>query len=284
MSCVSMKEILEDAFSGGYAIPAFNTIDYATSKAIIDVAEELGAPIIMQASVKTIKLWGHAALSTWYRELATSTRTPVVLHLDHCKEMDFIAECVRNGWTSVMIDGSSFPFEENVAMTQRVSRMVRPAGISLEAELGQIGGVEDDIAVDESRAHYTEPEQARDFLSKCNVDLFAPNIGTAHGIYKGEPRVDFDLIEQIAGENDQPLALHGGSGLSEEVFKKAISKGCAKVNISTSLKQSFINAYKEFLQENPAGYEPVKVLAHQQEAVRRTIAEHIELFGAAGKV
>jgi ketose-bisphosphate aldolase len=283
MACVNMIDILNKAKSGGYAVAAFNILDYNSMRAIVKAAEELRAPVIVQVSVKTIKLWGYKAIHNWYKELAGESPVPIVLHLDHCKEISVIEKCIENGWTSVMIDASSLPFEENLALTKKVIRLVHPKNISVEAELGEIGGVEDDIVVNEEDAHLADIDKSILFCWEAKPDLFAPAIGTAHGMYKGVPKIAYDRLEQISKRIDIPIALHGGTGLSDDVFKKCIALGCAKINISTQLKRQFILSFIEHNSQNPNDFEPVRYINHQYEMMKKDIMEFIRLFGTEGK-
>lgn len=283
MSCVTMKEMLAKAYREKYAIAAYNIIDYLTTKAVIETAESLNAPVITQVSVKTIKFWGYDAIVSWYRQLAEKAAIPVALHLDHCKELDVIQNCINAGWTSVMIDASSFPFEKNIDLSMKAREMANAGKVTLEAELGQIGGVEDDISVDEKDAHLADVDKSIEFCELVKPDLFAPAIGTAHGVYKGEPKIAYDRIEKISKLTKIPIALHGGTGLSDEVFKKCISLGCAKVNISTMLKHGFIDSFLEYKEKNPGDYEPIKFLQYQFDYVKKDMNQIISLFGGAGK-
>jgi len=283
MSCVTMKEMLAKAYEEKYAIAAYNIIDYLTTKAVIETAENLQAPVITQVSVKTIKFWGYDAIVSWYRQLAEKASIPVALHLDHCKDLDVIQNCINAGWTSVMIDASSFPFEENVEMSVKARELADQGGVTLEAELGQIGGVEDDISVDEKDAHLADVSKAVEFCETVKPDLFAPAIGTAHGVYKGEPKIAYDRIDEISKRSKIPIALHGGTGLADDVFKKCIALGCAKVNISTMLKHGFIDSFIGYRENNPDDYEPIKFLQHQFDYVRKDMEKIIRLFGGAGK-
>lgn len=278
-----MKEMLAGAYKEKYAIAAYNIIDYLSTKAVIDTAESLQAPVITQVSVKTIKFWGYDAIAGWYRQLAENAAVPVALHLDHCKELDVIRNCIDAGWTSVMIDASSFPFEENVELSIKARELADRGGVTLEAELGQIGGVEDDISVSEEDAHLADVDKAVEFCEKVKPDLFAPAIGTAHGVYKGEPKIAYDRIEEISHRTHIPIALHGGTGLADEVFRKCIGLGCAKVNISTMLKRSFIDSFVGYKMEHPDDYEPIKYLSYQLETVKGEMHQMIELFGGSGK-
>jgi ketose-bisphosphate aldolase len=283
MSCVNMQGILGRARTEGWAVGAFNILDYASFRAVVRAAEKAAAPVIVQTSVKTVQLWGFAAMVSWYRELAGPSRVPVVMHLDHCKDVDFVRACIEAGWTSVMIDASSRPFEENLETTRKVIAMARPRGVSVEAELGEIGGVEEDIAVRESDARLADPAKAEAFAKALDLDLLAPAIGTAHGIYKGEPKIAFDRIGDISRRTGLPLALHGGTGLADEVFRRCIGLGCAKVNISTHLKHVFIDSLMEYRGTHANEYEPVKDVAFQMERMAAPVEQFIRLFGGEGK-
>ncbi len=280
MSIVNMGAVLPRARREHWAVGAFNIVDYASMRAVVEVAQELRSPVIVQTSVKTVQFWGYRALVSWYRELGGAASVPVVLHLDHCKEMDVIRGCVEQGWTSVMIDASARPFDENVRLTREVVSLARPKSISVEAELGQIGGVEEDIT---GEAYLADVGKAVEFCKAVSVDLFAPAIGTAHGYYKGEPKIAFDRLERIAKETGVPIALHGGTGLSDEVFRRCISLGCAKINISTMLKHTFIDSFLEHRTAHPDDYEPLKYLGTQLEKLRRDVKPLLELFGSTGK-
>ena len=278
MAIINMTEMLKDARMGGYAIGAFNILDYNSMKAVVDGAEETKSPVIVQTSVKTIQHWGFESIITWYRELAGKATVPVAIHLDHCKDLEVIRQCIRSGWTSVMIDASSLPFEKNVALSRQVVALAAPQGISVEAELGEIGGVEDDLVVSEEDAHLANPEKALEFLQQVEVDCFAPAIGTAHGVYKGEPRISFSTLETISSATEVPLALHGGTGLSPEVFRRCISLGCSKVNISTQLKYAHLDGFAEYHGNHPAEYNPLKALDAQYKALKEAVTENILLF------
>lgn len=282
MPLISMKPMLAAARENGYAVGAFNIVDYLSTKAVIEAAEELDAPLIIQTSVKTVKFWGHSAIVSWLKELAEDSPVPVALHLDHCKDIDFIQQCIDAGWTSVMIDASSFPFEENLALTTEVVKRASLKNVGVEAELGEIGGVEEDIIVDEADAHLADPDKAIRFCRQVPLAVFAPAIGTAHGVYKGEPKVAFDRLEKIYYGTPTPLALHGGTGLSDDVFKRCISLGCAKVNISTQLKRTFIDSFVNYHNEKQE-YEPLKPLGAQYELIKSEMSEHIIRFGGEGR-
>ena len=220
MPLVSLKPVLREAKEKGYAVAAFNPVDYASMKAMVKAAEECKAPVIIQTSAKTIQYYGHRALVEWMREIAEDSPSPVVLHLDHGKDLDMIKKCVEMGWTSVMIDWSHEPFEKNLEVTKRVNEWTNAKGIGIEAEIGQIMGVEDDMVVAEHESHLTDPEEAEKFCRELDLSAFAAAIGTAHGYYKGEPKVAFDLIGEINKRTNVPMALHGGTGLSDEIIQR----------------------------------------------------------------
>jgi fructose-bisphosphate aldolase class II/tagatose 1,6-diphosphate aldolase GatY/KbaY len=257
-------------------------VDYNSALAVVRAAEELDAPVIVQTSVKTVRFWGAGAIRGWMEEIAGGSNVPVALHLDHCRDVDFCKKCIDAGWTSVMIDGSAEPFEKNLAMTREVADAAAEAGVSVEAELGQIGGVEDDKSVADHEAFLVDPGKAVEFCSAVELAAFAPAIGTAHGVYKGEPKIAFDRLDEIARGTKVPIALHGGTGLSHEVFKECISLGAAKVNISTQLKYAFIDGFVEHHAREPK-YDPLKVLAAQFARIKAEMAEKMKLFGSAGR-
>lgn len=283
MPLENMTAMLAKARTEKYAVGAFNILDYNSTKAVLGAAGELDAPVIIQTSTKTVVFWGSRAIVAWVRELAEGSKVPIALHLDHCKDLDLIKECIDAGWTSVMIDASARPFEENLALSRQVVAMAGPKGVTVEAELGAIVGVEDDIHVKEQDAHLADPEQAIQFCADVKPDCFAPAIGTAHGVYKGEPKIAYDVLQEVVAGTDVPIALHGGTGLSDEVFKKCISLGCAKVNISTQIKYAFIDGFVGYHRSHNTEYNPLKVLGAQLGEMKKAVGENIQLFGSAGK-
>jgi ketose-bisphosphate aldolase len=283
MPLENMKSMLKKAAEHRYGVGAFNILDYNSTKAVVAAAEKLNAPVIIQTSAKTVIFWGTKAIMNWVMELAGDSKVPVALHLDHCKDLKLIQDCIDAGWTSVMIDASSKPFEENLSLSRQVIEMARPEDITVEVELGAIVGVEDDIHVKEQDSHLVDIEQALKMCKTLKPDCFAPAIGTAHGIYKGTPKIAYDLLEQISSQIDIPLALHGGTGLSVEVFKKCISLGCAKVNISTQLKYAFIDGFVNYHNAHNTEYNPLKELDAQFAQLIAAVEENILIFGSDGK-
>jgi len=284
MPLVNMKPLLRAARADGYAVAAFNIIDYTNAWACVAAAEEMKAPLILQVSVKTIKLFGHAPIAGWVRGLAERASVPVAFHLDHCKDLEVIRGCIANGWTSVMFDGSCYPFEENLAKTKEAYELAEGAGVGLEAEIGAIGGVEDDIVVAEGDAHLADVDECIRFAEEMpELAVFAPAIGTAHGVYKGEPEIAYERMAAISEGTGLPLALHGGTGLSDEAFAKSIARGSAKINISTRMKHEYIDAFVEYVNAKPDEYEPIKVVAEQFERQKVVARGIVETFGSSGR-
>lgn len=283
MPMVNMKPVLREAMEQGYAVAAFNLVDYATTKGIIEAAEELKAPVIAQTSAKTIKYYSHEEIYRWVRDLAADSPVPVVLHLDHCKDFDVIRKCIDTGWTSVMIDASAYPFEKNLELSRQAVEMAAEKGIGVEAEIGQILGVEDDMVVSEEDSHLTDPNEAERFCRELDLAAFAAAIGTAHGFYKGEPDVRFDRIEEINKRTNTPMALHGGTGLYKETIQRCIELGCAKINISTNLKHIFVDSFVQYHKDNPEDYEPLRVLGAQYEACKELFKAKIAEFGGTNR-
>jgi ketose-bisphosphate aldolase len=283
MALENMRNMLRKAKDNKYAVGAFNILDYNSMKAVVAATEEIDSPVIIQTSAKTVIFWGTAAMMAWVREIAGDSEVPVALHLDHCKDLSLIKDCIDAGWTSVMIDASEKPFEENMALTRQVIEMAKPSDVTVEAELGKITGVEEDMKVADDESRLADPDEAVRFCEELSLDCFAPAIGTAHGIYKGEPKIAFDRLDEISRRTGLPIALHGGTGLSEEVFQKCISLGCAKVNISTQLKHAFIDEFVAYHQAHDEEYNPLKVLAAQFERLKKEIRENLERFGSMGK-
>lgn len=283
MPMVNMKPVLREAMEQGYAVAAFNLVDYATTKGIIKAAEELKAPVIAQTSSKTIKHYSHEEIYRWVRDLAADSPVPVVLHLDHCKDYDIIQKCIDTGWTSVMIDASAYPFEENLEMSRKVVDMAAAKGVGVEAEIGQILGVEDDMVVNAEDSHLTDPNEAERFCRELDLSAFAAAIGTAHGYYKGEPDVRFDRIEEINKRTNTPMALHGGTGLYKETIQRCIELGCAKINISTNLKHVFVESFVQYHRDNPDDFEPLRVLGAQYEACYQLFKDKIAEFGGTNR-
>ena len=280
---VTGRELLLDAQKKGYAVGAFNVNNMEIVQAIIEAAEEANSPVILQASQGGIKYAGVEYIATLGRLAAQNAKVPVVLHLDHGTDFDQVMLCIRHGFSSVMIDGSRFPLEENIAFTNKVVEVARAVGVSVEAELGKIGGTEDHITVDEKDAKFTDPQEALKFVQETGVDYLAIAVGTAHGVYKGEPKLDYDRIKTIRETVNIPLVLHGSSGVPEESLKKAISLGISKINIDTDIRVAFSQAVRDYVMNNPDNIDPRKTLAPAKEAMKNIIKEKLHIFGSVGK-
>ncbi|WRO20801.1 class II fructose-1,6-bisphosphate aldolase [Metallumcola ferriviriculae] len=278
-----MTELLQEAEKGKYAVGAFNCNNMEIVQAIVAAAEEESAPVIIQASQGAIKYAGLEYIVGLVRVAAAGSKVPIALHIDHGTSFEQVMRCIREGFTSVMIDGSKLPLEENIALTNRVLDVARAVGVSVEAELGKIGGTEDDVSVSEREASLTDPEEAKIFVEKTGVDALAIAIGTAHGQYKGEPKLDFDRLEKVRQLVDVPIVLHGSSGVPSEAIAKAIKIGVSKVNIDTNLREAFVNRTREVLAANPNEIDPRKILGPAREAMKEVIKEKIRLFGSSQK-
>ena len=290
MSIVNAKEILTPAAEGKYAVGAFNITNVIQMEAVIEAHEEMKAPLIIQTSVTPVKFLGQEVINAVYRAMAERSSIPICLHLDHCKDVDFCKSCAEKGWTNIMIDASRQPFAENIRQTKEVAAFCHALGdISVEGELGTVSGVEDQIAVAEDETQLCDPEQALIFIAESGVDLLAPAIGTAHGVYKtANPKVDFTRFEKISkvvnGDKVRvPLVVHGGTGLPDDYVLKLVALGGAKFNVSTDLKRTWIDAVFAYISDAPDEYDPGKVDAHARHATREKVKEWIALFGSAGK-
>jgi len=283
LSLVPVTDLLERAEAGGYAVGAFNCNNMEIVQAIIAAAEAENAPVIMQASQGAIKYAGIDYIVAMARLAAENTHVPVALHLDHGTSFEQVIQCIRAGFSSVMIDGSKLPLRENIALTRRVLDAARAVGVSVEAELGKIGGTEDDITVSERDAFFTDPEEAGVFVNETGVDSLAVAIGTAHGQYKGTPELDFPRLEKIKSIVKIPIVLHGSSGVPDEAIIEAIRLGVRKVNIDTNIREAFVAASRQVLDANPREIDPRKVLGPAREAATGIIREKIRIFGSSGK-
>jgi ketose-bisphosphate aldolase len=284
MPLISMRPMLKQAQAGRYGVAAYNMIDYNSARSIIESAAELKAPVIVQVSVKTVRHWGYRPVASWVRMLADGVDIPVALHLDHCSDIDVIRRCIDAGWTSVMFDGSALPFDQNLARSLEVYALTEAANIGLEAEMGAIGGVEDDKFVAADKALLANLDECIVFCKEMpKLAVFAPAIGTAHGFYKGEPKIAYDLLRDITQRVDIPIALHGGTGLTQEQFDRCIAGGCAKVNISTMHKRCFIDGFADLKIEKPKLGEPLPFIVSQYDAMKRDVMAMVHAFGSAGK-
>lgn len=280
---VTGKEILDHAHKNGYAVGAFNVNNMEIVQAIIDAAEQEKSPVLLQTSEGAIKYAGADYLSAMVTLAARKASVPVALHLDHGTSFDTIMTCIRHGWTSIMIDGSHHSLEGNIAVTSEVVKIAHSVGVSVEAELGRLSGVEDNISVAEKDAIYTNPEEAEVFIKETGVDYLAIAIGTAHGKYKGVPKLDFDRLVEIKKRLNMPLVLHGASGICEEDIRKAVSLGINKINIDTDIRQAFTDAVRDVIVNKPEEFDPRKICGPARDAMKEVVVEKMRIFGCAGK-
>ncbi|MFH1635030.1 MAG: class II fructose-bisphosphate aldolase [Chloroflexota bacterium] len=290
MSIVNAKEILIEAAEGKYAVGAFNITNLIQMEAVVETAIEKKAPLIIQVSVTPSKFLGPDVLVAIYRSLAESAPIPICLHLDHSTSIEFCKQCADSGYTNIMIDASKQPYEENIRQTKVIVDYCHAiGGISVEGELGTVSGVEDQIKVAEDEAALANPEQSVEFVERTGVDLFAPAIGTAHGVYKTKkPKVDFERLGQInellnGNGVKTPLVVHGGTGLSKEYAVKLVAMGGAKFNVSTELKYALIDATFNYISENREQYNPGKIDIVVKDAIRAVVGRWIDILGSAGK-
>jgi len=280
---VSTQKILGDAFARRYGVAAFNIVNDLTLEAVISAATELRAPLIVQTSVKTVKSVGLRPLYAMFRAYADPAPIPIALHLDHCPDRSVITACLEQGYNSVLFDGSHLPsVEENKRQTIEVVAEARRHGAHVEGEIEGILGVEDGIGSDLAADIYSL-ETAVDFVKSTGVDVFAPAIGNAHGVYKAEPVLDMQRVSDIVARVPVPICLHGGTGLSARQFDDLIGRGCAKVNISTALKLAYMGAHREFFERYPDHADPPTLLKFVRERVVALAREHLLLFHSEGK-
>jgi ketose-bisphosphate aldolase len=290
MSIANAKEVMIEAAKKGYAVGAFNITDLIQFEAVIDAAVETKSPVIVQTSVKPSQFYGADVLVAIYRTLAQKAPVPVVLHLDHCTEIDYCKKCADAGYTNIMIDASKQPFEENIRQTKEVVDYCHSVGnISVEGELGTVSGVEDQIKVAEDEAQLANPQQSVEFVERTGVDIFAPAIGTAHGVYKTKnPKIDFDRLATInkmlnGGGIKTPLVVHGGTGLPEDYIKKLLAAGGAKFNVSTELKHTLIDTKYEYITAHRDEYDPGKIDKAVREATKKAVMHWMEMLESVGK-
>ena len=280
---VTSREIMEHANRHGYAVGGFNVSNMEVLKGVIAAAEQEKSPVLIQVSQGALKYAGTEYLSTMVHLAARKASVPVALHMDHGTDYDLIMGCIVNGWTSIMVDGSHHDLDGNIAVTKEIVKMCHAVGISVEAELGRLSGVEDNISVSDKDAMYTNPEEAKRFVEETGVDMLAIAIGSAHGKYKGVPKLDFERLTEIKKILNMPLVLHGASGIPEESIRKAVSLGINKINIDTDLRQAFADGVNETLKNKPSEYDTRALCGAGRSKVMAATVEKIRIFGSAGK-
>jgi fructose-bisphosphate aldolase class II len=282
---VPLKEIVDRAFSERYGVAAFNIVNDLTLEAVLSAAVEQRAPVIVQTSVKTVRVVGSDVIMAMWRAMTAGIEVPVSLHLDHCPDRAVISECLAKGWNSVLFDAHELPVAENQRQTVEVVAEAHALGASVEGEIEAITGIEDDHGSDE------EGEQqglsvALEFIRTTGVDVFAPAIGNAHGVYAREPKLNMQKVTDLVEAEPVPIALHGGSGMSDAQFTDLIARGCAKVNISTAIKMAYMRSNLEFLRraEEQDTWDPPSLFKAVGADVKAVAADHMKLFGSAGRV
>lgn len=282
MPAVALKEILQLAFKARYGVGAFNIVNDLTMAAVLDAAVESKSPVIIQVSVKTVKMWGAKLLRQMFAEMASRRPIPATLHLDHCPDVELIKTCIEAGWNSALFDASSLSYQDNLRLCKDLVAFAKKHGAGIEGELEAVRGIEDEVGSD-VEGELVPVERCVEFIQATGIDCFAPAIGTAHGLYKTEPKINFDRVEAIVARCPTPIVLHGGTGLSGSTFKRLIAAGCAKVNISTMLKITFADSFRNYLEAKPKEYDPMKL----QKAVHTDLVKmaqgFMETFGSAGR-
>ncbi len=290
MSLVNAKEMLVKATEEKYAVGAFNITNLIQMEAVVEAAVNKKAPLIIQTSVTPSKFLDPRVLAIIYKTLAESAPIPICLHLDHCTDVKYCKECADAGYTNIMIDASKQVFQENIKQTKEVCDYCHSiGGISVEGELGTVSGIEDQVKVAEDEAALCDPEQALEFVDQTGIDIFAPAIGTAHGVYKTKnPKLDFDRLKEIGdlinGDKTKvPLVIHGGTGLQPDVSKKLVSLGGSKFNVSTDLKHALIDATHDYISSHRDEYNPGKIDMAVRDAIMSRVEYWIGILGCAGK-
>ncbi len=284
MYLVSNREMLQKAQREGYAVPAFNVHNLETVQVVAETAAEMSSPVIMAGTPGTFSYAGTDYLVGICQAAARRYNLPLALHLDHHEEMDDIESKVHQGIRSVMIDGSHLPFRQNIDLVLQAVKLCHRYGASVEAELGRLGGQEDDLIVDSGDSFFTDPLAAREFVDATGIDSLAVAIGSAHGLYQGEPKLDFTRLEKIRNQVDIPLVLHGASGIPEAMITRAIALGVCKVNVATELKIAFADAVKGYFHQQPEANDPRKYITPGKLAMKAVVADKIRICGSAGKL
>ena len=281
MPVVPTEQILDRAFGERYGVAAINIINDLTLEAVLAAAEELRAPVIVQTSVKTVEQAGLDVFYAMWVEMTKAISVPVALHLDHCPQREMISACLAKGWNSVLFDASKLSVEENTRQCIEVVAEAKRYGALVEGEIEGFKRVED--VADDEEAEEQALAVAVDFIKSTGVDVFAPAIGNAHGMYRATPKLDSQRVTDIVTATGIPVALHGGTGMTPEQFSDLIGRGCAKINISTALKISFMRSGYDYMTEHPGQYDPPSIFRAQRAAVMEMAKDHMRMFGSEGK-
>lgn len=280
---VTSQELLLDAQRNKYAVGAFNVENMEMVLAVLKAAEETQSPIIMQTTPSTVKYAGADMYFANIRAAARRTKIPVACHLDHGSSIAIAVQALHAGYTSIMIDGSKLSLAENIALTKTVTEICHAVKIPVEAELGRVGGKEDDMNNGDNNP-YTDPDEAAVFVEETGCDSLAVAVGTAHGVYKGTPQINFDVLERIREKVNIPLVLHGTSGVPDEQVIRCVSMGMCKVNYATDLRISYTYGVKKYMKENPGVFDPKKYGTYGMEEVTRYVIGRMRVLGSCGRV
>jgi len=280
---VTTKDMLLKAQEGRYAVGAFNVENLEFVMAVVAAAEEKHSPVIMQTTPGTIKYASIDYFAAMCRVAADAASVPVAIHLDHGDGFDRCVQAMHAGYTSVMIDGSHVPFEDNIALTASVTKVAGPIGIPVEAELGKVGGKEDDGPAVEGENPYTDPDQAEEFVARTGCTSLAVGVGTAHGVYKGIPHIEQGVLKAIRSRLDIPLVLHGTSGVPDDQVAEAIANGICKVNYATELRQAYTRGFMGFMTENPDCFDPKKPSKLGMAEIQAVVMSHMDNLGSTDK-
>ncbi|MDO4428169.1 MAG: class II fructose-bisphosphate aldolase [Atopobiaceae bacterium] len=280
---VTTKEMLLDAQANHYAVGAFNIESLEFVMAVLAAAEETKSPVIMQTTTGTVKYAGLDYFYGMVKAAAERATVPVALHLDHGDGFDRCMQAMRTGYTSVMIDGSHETFEDNIALTASVARVGAAMGVPVEAELGKVGGKEDDGPAVEGESPYTDPEEAREFVERTGCTSLAIGVGTAHGVYTETPHIEQDVVKAIRAAVDVPLVLHGTSGVPDEQVAEAVKNGICKVNYATELRQAFMRGFMGYMAENPGAFDPKKPAKPGMAGITELVKVRMNNLGSVGR-
>ncbi len=280
---VTTKEMLLDAQAGHYAVGAFNVESLEFVMAVIKAAEDKKSPVIMQTTPGTVKYANLDYFAAMCKVAADAASVPVAIHLDHGDGFDRCVQAMHAGYTSVMIDGSHVPFEDNIALTASVTKVAAPLGIPVEAELGKVGGKEDDGPAVEGENPYTDPDEAEEFVARTGCGSLAVGVGTAHGVYKGTPHIEQGVLKEIRSRLEIPLVLHGTSGVPDDQVAEAIRNGICKVNYATELRQAFTKGFMGYMAANPGCFDPKKPNKPGMQEIYDVVASHMDNLGSTNK-
>ena len=280
---VTTKEMLLDAQAGHYAVGAFNVESLEFVMAVIKAAEDKKSPVIMQTTPGTVKYANLDYFAAMCKVAADAASVPVAIHLDHGDGFDRCVQAMHAGYTSVMIDGSHVPFEDNIALTASVTKVAAPLGIPVEAELGKVGGKEDDGPAVEGENPYTDPDEAEEFVARTGCGSLAVGVGTAHGVYKGTPHIEQGILKEIRSRLEIPLVLHGTSGVPDDQVAEAIRNGICKVNYATELRQAFTRGFMGYMADNPGCFDPKKPSKPGMQEIYGVVASHMDNLGSTNK-